>query len=214
MANKNVDLFQATRELSTVVTDFFFNVIKRDELRIVYTGRLSLRDKLIAENQEKIVQLEKGTLISSLTKDDYEGKIYELLAEKEEISAEWEEQRNKQLTFTYPESAKTLRKAINAATCQKDLVDAITAFFALYNLDVADTTFLNRCLDAVGMKISTKKLTNTAGKECLVYNGNAGTQAIIGVAFESMVQAGTIKPAQIPTALQDKYAKKSKKANK
>ena len=46
------------------------------------------------------------------------------------------------------------------------------------------------------------------------YDVTNALKNLYGVAFEWMVEAGTIKPADIPSVLVDKYAKKSNKKDK
>ena len=83
-----------------------------------------------------------------------------------------------------------------------------------YKLDVSGTTFETAVLESIGKKIDTKTIVKSNGTKALKYDVTNALKNLYGVGFEWMVEAGTIKPADIPSVLTDKYTKKSKKNNK
>lgn len=69
-------------------------------------------------------------------------------------------------------------------------------------------------LESIGKKIDTKTVVKSNDTKALKYDVTNALKNLYGVGFEWMVEAGTIKPADIPSVLTDKYTKKSKKNNK
>ena len=54
----------------------------------------------------------------------------------------------------------------------------------------------------------------SGGTKCMNYDSTNALKNMYGVSFEWMVEAGTIKNADIPSVLVDKYAKKDSKKGK
>lgn len=91
---------------------------------------------------------------------------------------------------------------------------AVENFYKAYKLDVAGTTFETAVLESIGKKIDTKTLVKSNGTKAMKYDATNALKNLYGVSFEWMVEAETIKPADIPSVLTDKYTKKSKKNSK
>ena len=100
------------------------------------------------------------------------------------------------------------------AKCLEDVKTAVENFYKAYKLDVTNTTFETAVLESIGKKIDTKTVVKSNGTKALKYDVTNALKNLYGVGFEWMVEAGTIKPADIPSVLVDKYTKKAKKNNK
>ena len=130
------------------------------------------------------------------------------------LKLEWDKLVKEQATFEYTDHDKKFRKAMKSATCLEDVKKAVEAFYLAYKLDVTNTTFETAVLESIGKKIDTKTVIKSNGTKAMKYDVTNALKNLYGVGFEWMVEAGTIKPAQIPTVLADKYTKKAKKSNK
>lgn len=103
---------------------------------------------------------------------------------------------------------------MKCAACLEDVKKAVEEFCLDYKLDVAGTTFESAVLESIGKKVDTKTVIKSNGTKAMKYHVTNALKNLYGVEFEWMVEAGTIKPAQITTELADKYTKKAKKNNK
>jgi hypothetical protein len=100
-------------------------------------------------------------------------------------------------------------------TSQDDVKTAVRDFYKNYDLTVDNTTFETVVLESIGQKINVKTIITSNGTKALQYDSANALKNLYAVAFEFMVEAGTIKSASIPSVLADKYTKKSsKKSNK
>ena len=68
-------------------------------------------------------------------------------------------------------------------------------------------------MEAIGKKVNVKTLVKSNGTKALVWDVTNALKNLYAVSFEWMVEAGTIKNADIPSVLAEKYAKKSSKKN-
>ena len=208
--NAKVDFFQSARTLSTRTSEFFRCIIKKAELNTIYSSKIDANEKSIAAIDD---MLEKGTNLD-VTVEDLNRMRTNYVTINEGLKVEWDKLLKEQASFEYNEHDKKFRKAMKDAKCLEDVKTAVENFYKAYKLDVTNTTFETAVLESIGKKIDTKTVVKSNGTKALKYDVTNALKNLYGVGFEWMVEAGTIKPADIPSVLTDKYAKKSKKNNK
>ena len=208
--NAKVDFFQSARTLSTRTSEFFRCIIKKAELNTIYSSKIYANEKSIAAIDD---MLEKGTNLD-VTVEDLNRMRTNYVTINEGLKVEWDKLLKEQASFEYNEHDKKFRKAMKDAKCLEDVKTAVENFYKAYKLDVTNTTFETAVLESIGKKIDTKTVVKSNGTKALKYDVTNALKNLYGVGFEWMVEAGTIKPADIPSVLTDKYAKKSKKNNK
>lgn len=208
--NAKVDFFQSARTLSTRTSEFFRCIIKKAELNTIYGSKIDANEKSIASIDD---MLEKGSNLD-VTVEDLNRMRANYVTINEGLKIEWDKLLKEQASFEYNEHDKKFRKAMKDAKCLEDVKTAVENFYKAYKLDVTSTTFENAILESIGKKVDTKTIVKSNGTKAMRYDVANALKNLYGVAFEWMVEAGTIKPADIPTVLVDKYTKKSKKNNK
>ena len=208
--NAKVDFFQSARTLSTRTSEFFRCIIKKAELNTIYGSKIDANEKSIAAIDD---MLEKGTNLD-VTVEDLNRMRANYVTINEGLKVEWDKLLKEQASFEYNEHDKKFRKAMKDATCLEDVKTAVENFYKAYKLDVTGTTFETAVLESIGKKIDTKTVVKSNGTKAMKYDVTNALKNLYGVGFEWMVEAGTIKPADIPSVLADKYTKKAKKNNK
>lgn len=208
--NAKVDFFQSARTLSARTSEFFRCIIKKAELNTIYGSKIDANEKSIASIDD---MLEKGTNLD-VTVEDLNRMRANYVTINEGLKVEWDKLLKEQASFEYNEHDKKFRKAMKDAKSLEDVKTAVENFYKVYKLDVAGTTFETAVLESIGKKIDTKTVVKSNGSKALKYDVTNALKNLYGVGFEWMVEAGTIKPADIPSVLTDKYTKKSKKNNK
>ncbi len=208
--NAKVDFFQSARTLSTRTSEFFRCIIKKAELNTIYGSKIDANEKSIAAIDD---MLEKGTNLD-VTVDDLNRMRVNYVTINESLKVEWDKLLKEQASFEYNEHDKKFRKAMKDAKSLEDVKTAVENFYKAYKLDITNTTFETAVLESIGKKIDTKTVIKSNGTKALKYDVTNALKNLYGVGFEWMVEAGTIKPADIPSVLTDKYTKKSKKNNK
>ena len=202
--NAKVDFFQSARTLSTRTSEFFRCIIKKAELNTIYGSKIDANEKSIVAIDD---MLEKGSNLD-VTVDDLNRMRANYVTINEGLKVEWNKLLKEQASFEYNEHDKKFRK------CLEDVKTAVENFYKAYKLDVSGTTFETAVLESIGKKIDTKTVVKSNGTKALKYDVTNALKNLYGVGFEWMVEAGTIKPTDIPSVLTDKYTKKSKKNNK
>ena len=208
--NAKVDFFQSARTLSTRTSEFFRCIIKKAELNTIYSSKIDANEKSIAAIDD---MLEKGTNLD-VTVEDLNRMRTNYVTINEGLKVEWDKLLKEQASFEYNEHDKKFRKAMKDAKSLEDVKSAVENFYKAYKLDVTNTTFETAVIESIGKKIDTKTVVKSNGTKALKYDVTNALKNLYGVGFEWMVEAGTIKPADIPSVLTDKYTKKSKKNNK
>ena len=208
--NAKVDFFQSARTLSTRTSEFFRCIIKKAELNTIYGSKIDANEKSIAAIDD---MLEKGTNLD-VTVEDLNRMRTNYVTINEGLKVEWDKLLKEQASFEYNEHDKKFRKAMKDAKSLEDVKTAVENFYKAYKLDVTSTTFETAVLESIGKKIDTKTVVKSNGTKALKYDVTNALKNLYGVGFEWMIEAGTIKPADIPSVLTDKYTKKSKKNNK
>ena len=208
--NAKVDFFQSARTLSTRTSEFFRCIIKKAELNTIYSSKIDANEKSIAAIDD---MLEKGSTLD-VSVDDLNRMRENYVTINGGLKIEWDKLVKEQATFKYTEHDKKFRNAMKSATCLEDVKIAVENFYKAYKLDVTGTTFETAVLESIGKKVDTKTIVKSNGTKAMKYDVANALKNLYGVGFEWMVEAGTIKPADIPTVLVDKYTKKYKKNNK
>lgn len=208
--NAKVDFFQSARTLSTRTSEFFRCIIKKAELNTIYGSKIDANEKSIVSIDD---MLEKGSDLD-ITVEDLNRMRANYVTINEGLKIEWDKLLKEQASFEYNEHDKKFRKAMKDAKSLEDVKTAVENFYKAYKLDVAGTTFETAVLESIGKKIDTKTVVKSNGTKALKYDVTNALKNLYGVGFEWMVEAGTIKPADIPSVLADKYTKKAKKNNK
>lgn len=208
--NAKVDFFQSARTLSTRTSEFFRCIIKKAELNTIYGSKIDANEKSIAAIDD---MLKKGTNLD-VTVEDLNRMRTNYVTINEGLKVEWDKLLKEQASFEYNEYDKKFRKAMKDAKSLEDVKTAVENFYKAYKLDVSGTTFETAVLESIGKKIDTKTVVKSNGTKALKYDVTNALKNLYGVGFEWMVEAGTIKSADIPSVLTDKYTKKSKKNNK
>lgn len=208
--NAKVDFFQSARTLSTRTSEFFRCIIKKAELNTIYGSKIDANEKSIAAIDD---MLKKGTNLD-VTVEDLNRMRTNYVTINEGLKVEWDKLLKEQASFEYNEYDKKFRKAMKDAKSLEDVKTAVENFYKAYKLDITNTTFETAVLESIGKKIDTKTVIKSNGTKALKYDVTNALKNLYGVGFEWMVEAGTIKPADIPSVLTDKYTKKSKKNNK
>lgn len=208
--NAKVDFFQSARTLSTRTSEFFRCIIKKAELNTIYGSKIDANEESIVAIDD---MLEKGTNLD-VTVEDLNRMRANYVTINEGLKVEWDKLLKEQASFEYNEHDKKFRKAMKDAKSLEDVKTAVENFYKAYKLEVSGTTFETAVLESIGKKIDTKTVVKSNGTKVLKHDVTNALKNLYGVGFEWMVEAGTIKPADIPSVLTDKYTKKSKKNNK
>jgi hypothetical protein len=206
-ATKKVDFFQSAKTLSARTSKFFRVVIKKAELNAIYSERIAANETSIASIND---MLSRGTDLN-VTVEELEKMRENYVTINEALKNEWEKLLKEQATFEFTEDDKAFKKALKSASSQEDVIKAVRVFFKGYKLEVANTTFEAAILESIGKKVDVKTIVKSNGTKALSYDANNALKNLYGVSFEAMVEAGTIKAADIPSVLAKKYEKKSKK---
>lgn len=209
-ATRNVDFFTADRKMSEDVASFFRCILRKKEINLEY-------DKKIVTLSESIENLDK--LAGSIMADQIpalKSAAYEQLKTYETERAKLIEEQAK---FDYSESDKAFKKALSKNPSADIVVDEVCKWFANYGLNIENTLFLDEVCGTFGMKIDFRTMVKTEGKAVLKLDANNALKNLYACAYEHMVQAGTIKAAQIPELVREKFmpkktSKKSKKEKK
>lgn len=203
-----VDFFRSSRTLASRTSEFFRVVIKKAELNTIYSEKISSNESSIATIDD---MLKNGSKLD-VSEEELTKMRENYVTINDALKIEWEKLLAEQATFEYTANDKKFKKAMKNATSTDDVKNAIRDFFKEYKLEVANTTFENAVLESIGKKVTVKTLVKSNGTKALTYDVTNALKNLYGVSFEWMVEAGTIKPANIPSVLQKKYEKK--KTNK
>lgn len=208
--NAKVDFFQSSRTLATRTSEFFRVVIKRAELNTIYSEKISANETSISAIDDI---LKNGSKLD-VSEEELKKMRENYVTINEGLKIEWDKLLAEQATFEYTANDKKFKKAMKNASSIEDVKNAIRDFFKEYKLTVDNTTFETAILESIGKKVTVRTLVKSNGTKALSYDVTNALKNLYGVSFEWMVEAGTIKPANIPSVLQKKYEKKSNKKNK
>lgn len=206
----SIDFFKADRALSTRVSEYFRCVLQKREIEVRFNEKIQALTTSI-DNLDKL----EGSLMADKIpemKVTYETQIAALKKERDELI-------NETAKFELTEGDKTLKKSVaklvkNNKVTDEALEEAIAKWFDAYNLNVRGTKFVAEIIKSIGNKSDAKTLVKSNGLVADILNTANVLKMVYAKSFNRMVEAETIKPAQIPTLLRDKYAKKATKKNK
>jgi len=208
--NSKVDFFSSSKELSSRTAEYFRVVIHKAEIKTIFSAKIENTMNSIAAVND---------MLAGHTKIDVPAeKLNEMLENYKSILASLEAERDKQLKeeacFAWTDTDKSFKKCVAKAERYEQVLTEVRVWFKHYGLIIDNTTFETAVMKSIGQKTSPKKIVTSNGTKALVYDASNALKNLYAVGFEWMVEAGTIKPAQIPSVLRDKYAKKSKKDEK
>lgn len=198
-----VNFYAADRTMSNRVAEFMRCKLWKKELQLVYGKKIDAMKQSI-QNLDNL----KGSI--------HEDKIPEmrttLMAQIAEFEAERDEQIKLEATFELTEADKALKKALKKADGASDLVaEAVAKWFDCYGLNIRNTYFLDEILEHFGSKFDFKKFCATYGMDARALDVTRSLEMMYATAYTHMV-GKTIKQAQIPSLIWEKYA--PKKGNK
>ena len=205
---KNVDFFKADRELSERVSEFVHCIIHKKAIQAEYDAEIKKYNKKFESYDN---------LAGSYCEDEIPTLKQEALDKIQELKDEKQELLDKCKKFEYTDSDKEFRKSLRAdGVSRKEIAANVCYWFDLYGLDISNTTFLFEIMDGIGKKTDMRTFVQSNGAKLLVVDANKALQCLYLTAYEYMIAAGTIKTADIPEVLREKYAKKpiSKSAKK
>lgn len=205
--DKRVDFYSATRQMSLDVAEYIRVVVAKKDINLTYANKC----KELNETIERVENL-SGSVFA--------GRVEELKANAYEALKKYEEERKQQLeeqaTYVKSENDKRLEKVFKSkkGVTYESATEALIEWFMHYNLDITDTYLLEEIMDSFGSVQDIKTLVRSDSMKIMKVDYNKVLQKVYGICYEHMVGA-TIKPAQIPELVRDKYMpKKSKKSNK
>lgn len=206
---RKINWFDANRSLSNDVVDFMRVFVWKAELNEKFARKQ-------AELDSNIAGLEN--LRGSISEDKIPAMREAYLARKAELDIQHKEQLEKEATYTLSESDQKLKKALSAyARGKKDATNpdiAIVSWFLDHGLDVRETGIIDEILNGAGENLHVKTLVRTNGTVVTRFNAGNAFKMVFAKSYEHMVNAGTIKAAQIPELIAEKYAPKAKKSSK
>lgn len=200
-----VNMFTADKAFSDRVVEYMHTQVWSAVIR----KRLQVARERYAQKLENVENLDD----SIITAEQIDALKIKLVAELEQTEQDLAALAEKEQTFEYSEEDKTFYKSYKASTNNDDIKRAVQEFCEAYHLQIANTDFLDEltiCVSGVKkasastiIKSGAKQFTQTRSK-------NDVLSVLYGRLAEKMIEAGTLKPQNIPADVRDAYAKKSK----
>lgn len=196
---KKINYFTVSRELSNMVSTYMFRFVWQNEVRATYAPKIAYY-RLALDDKNTTV---KGIDEKPLTKEQILSRIDDLENEMNDIlSAKWLYENDKDVV--------ELKNACRGAE-SADVKKALTTFLAHAGIDSENATrIVKQAITDCGTSMNCRVLVQSEGTKVRKFNANKALSCTMAILFEEMVQAGTIKPVQIPSLLRDKYSKKAK----
>jgi len=209
---KKTDLFKANKGMSTRVEDF---------MRTKVWG-ITLKARCKAEIEKAQASIEGlKNLDGSVLADKGEESIKALESHIFELQEKLANQLKEEATFELTENDKNLYKAYKEAESADAVINAITEWFAAYELKVTgENDIVVAILDAIsGKKRAGAKVIINSGATKFVEDKRTKTDVIglfYGTLAERMLEVGTLKATAIQEDVREFYApkKKDKKESK
>ena len=205
MMNKKVDFFMAKRELSDHVVSFMTSKIWRKEINLRYADLIQIQQNHL-DAEKKYAGALNSFPLTTEERQRILDNIHDLEKSRDEELSKF--------SFSLSEADKTLKKALSGEKTPAQIYSAVCAWFKSYGLDVDGTTFISDVIKTFGDKFDMKTLVNSKDNKCLKLDVTRALQNVYCSCYTAMCNAGTIKPAQIPDIVRDKYVKKDKKKDK
>lgn len=199
-----VDFYSATKQLSLDVAEYIRVVVAKKDINLTYSNKVN-------ELNETIERVE------NLSGSVFAERMEELKANAYEALKKYEEERKRlleeQATYTKSENDQRLEKVFKSkkGVTYESATEALIEWFMHYNLDITDTYLLEEIMDSFGSVQDIKTLVRSDAMKIMKVDYNKVLQKVYGICYEHMVGA-TIKPAQIPELVREKYM--PKKSNK
>lgn len=208
--NAKVDFFSSSRELSLRTAEYFRVILHKAEIKAISSAKIASTMNSIAGINDMLA----GNTQIDISKE----KLEEMLANYTSILTSLEEEQEKQLKeeacFAWTDTDKSFKKCVAKAERPEQVLSEVRAWFKHYGLVIDNTTFETAVMNSIGQKTNVKKMVKSNGTKALVYDASNALKNLYAVSFEWMVEAGTIKPAQIPSVLRNKYTKTKKNSKK
>lgn len=200
---KKVNYYAISKELSNMVSTYMFRFVWQNEVRATYSPKIAYY-RLALDDKNTTV---KGIDEKPLTREQILSRIDDLENEMADIlSAKWRYENDKDVV--------ELKNACRGAE-SADVKKAITTFLAHAGMDSENATrIVKQAIIDCGSSMNCRVLVQSDGTKVRKFNANKALSCTMAILFEEMVQAGTIRPVQIPSLLRDKYGKKEQKGKK
>lgn len=201
---KKVDFFQADKTMSTRVSYFM-------KVRISDVTRQTRYKKEIKDIEQKIENAPED-LKGSILADRIDELIEELINKKEVIKEEYKKLREEAEKFSFNEADNAFYKAYKNGNVEEGL----TEWANYYNFNITDTTLLQELKMVVsGVRVATNKTIIKSGAKTFTQARSKQDvlKTLYSVLCEKMIEAGTIKPEQLPDDIVNFYSKKGGRKN-
>lgn len=209
MTNKKVDLFKASKAMSERVSDYMNKKVWGIVLKTRYQLKLAK-----AEKRQEFWTFENNRSKEETGENKYAQEIENIKAEIIELQAKYEDQRQKEATFAYIDADKTFYKIYEKAEDKEGVLKAIRQWFAPYKLvDIEGSTLEESIYDAItgDRRASARTIINSGATK---FTQKRSKNDVLGLFYgrlsELMLEAGTLKPSEIPEDVRDQFAPKKK----
>ena len=209
MKNKKVDLFKASKDMSERVSDYMNKKVWGIVLKTRYQIELGK-----AENRKDFWTSENDRIKAETGENKYAQEIENVKAEIVSLQAKYDHQRQKEATFAYTDADKTFYKLYEKADNKEAVLKAIRQWFAPYKLvDIEGSTLEESIFDAItgDRRASARTIVNSGATK---FTQKRSKNDVLGLFYgrlsELMLEAGTLKPSEIPEDVRDQFAPKKK----
>ena len=209
MTNKKVDLFKASKAMSERVSDYMNKKVWGIVLKTRYQFDLAK-----AEKRQEFWVSENDRLKKETGENKYVQEIEDIQAEIVELQTKYEDQRQKEATFAYTDADKTFYKLYEKAEDKESVLKAVRQWFAPYKLvDIEGSTLEESIYDAItgNRHASARTIINSGATK---FTQKRSKNDVLGLFYgrlsELMLEAGTLKPSEIPEDVREQFAPKKK----
>ena len=209
MTNKKVDLFKASEAMSERVSDYMNKKVWGIVLKTRYQFDLAK-----AEKRQEFWVSENDRLKKKTGENKYVQEIEDIKAEIVELQTKYEDQRQKEATFAYTDADKTFYKLYEKAEDKESVLKAVRQWFAPYKLvDIEGSTLEESIYDAItgDRRASARTIINSGATK---FTQKRSKNDVLGLFYsrlsELMLEAGTLKPSEIPEDVREQFAPKKK----
>ena len=209
MTNKKVNLFKASKAMSERVSDYMNKKVWGIVLKTRYQFDLAK-----AEKRQEFWVSENDRLKKETGENKYVQEIEDIKAEIVELQTKYEDQRQKEATFAYTDADKTFYKLYEKAEDKESVLKAVRQWFAPYKLvDIEGSTLEESIYDAItgNRRASARTIINSGATK---FTQKRSKNDVLGLFYgrlsELMLEAGTLKPSEIPEDVREQFAPKKK----
>ena len=200
---RNVDLYN--NELTSRIADFTVCRIMRKKIGLEYADRINtLKESIVG-----LAKLEGSVLWTDAVRDEIAKKQAEIVRLEEEKAAVMK----RDATFAPTKADKSFKKSLKGLHVDDDRIAlAIIEWFDAYGVDVRSSYLLKDILRAIGGKESFTELCDSHGQNAVVVDESRALNMLYWVTFGACVSKGSIKAANVPSIIWEKYATESREA--